>query len=170
MRAGGFTLIEMMVTIAIVTTLALFALPAMQNLVKNERIKTASLDTYMSLVLARSEAIKRNTSNVSMIAATGGWANGWTVCVDANANGVCDSGEVVLISEDPINTTLTVTGPAGNIVTYGRDGRVAAGPASFTFKAGTNNRSAPMRCVDVDVSGRPRTRMDTNATDSDGCN
>jgi len=167
--AAGFTIAELMIVATIVGILAMWAFPSMTNLQNNQRLKTTSLDLYMSLVLARSEAIKRNTGNVSMIAA-GGWQGGWTVCVDANANGVCDAGEVVLISEDPVDTKITITGPGGNIVTYGRDGRPTTGATSFTLTAGTNNHAAPMRCVDVDVSGRPRTRVDTNNNDADGCN
>jgi type IV fimbrial biogenesis protein FimT len=166
----GFTIMEVMVVVAIVGIMSVFALPSMRDLLRNQRIKTTSLDIYMSLVLARSEAIKLNSGNVSMIAATGGWQNGWKVCVDANANSVCDASESLLIAEAPVDISITVSGPAANIVTYSRDGRLATASASFTLKAGTNNKAAPMRCIDVDPSGRARTRMDSNANDSDGCN
>ena len=170
MGQPGFTLVELMVVITIVGVLAMVGLPEMNNMIKNSRIKSTSLDIYSSLALARSEAVKRNTGNISMIAATGGWQNGWKVCVDSNANGVCNSGEVVLVIGEAIDSSITVTGPAGNIITYNRDGRPATGTASFTLRAGTNNKAASMRCIDLDVSGRPRTRMDTNGVDSDGCN
>ncbi len=166
----GFTLIELMVVIMVVSILVVIGLPSMTGMLRSQRIKTASLDLYSSLTLARSEAIKRNASNVSMIAASGGWQNGWKVCVDANSNGVCATSEVLLLQQDSLDTSITVSGPAGNIVTYNRDGRLATASAAFILRAGVNDKAAPMRCVDVDVSGRARTRMDTNATDSDGCN
>ena len=170
MGQPGFTLVELMVVVTIAGVLAVVGLPELNNMIKNSRIKTASLDIYSSLALARSEAVKRNVGNVSMIAATGGWQNGWKVCVDADADGACGVSEVLLLSQEAIHTSLTVSGPAGNIVTYGRDGRLSTAAAAFTLRAGTNNSAAPMRCIDVDISGRPRTRMDTNNTDSDGCN
>jgi Tfp pilus assembly protein FimT len=105
-----------------------------------------------------------------MIAKAGGWQAGWDVCFDANANGSCaDGGDVILVSEDAVHSSITVTGPAANIITYGRDGRLATAVASFTLTAGTNNVAAQMRCVDLDASGRPRTRMDRNGIDADGC-
>src|SRR4051812_14223537 len=154
-RQSGFTLTELMMVTTIVAVMAGFAIPSMKNLLMNQRIKTASLDLYMSLVLARSEAVKRNSNNVSMIAKTGGWGAGWDVCLDANANGSCaDSGDIILVSEDAVHNSITVTGPVTNIITYGRDGRLVTATASFTLKAGTNNVAAQMRCVDLDASGR----------------
>lgn len=158
-----------MVVVGIVAVLAVIGLPSMRDLVLTNRMKTLSLDIYTSLALARSEAIKRNTGSVSMIATGGGWQNGWTVtCVDAG--GSCGGGNVVVIAADAVDPSITLTGPAGNTVTYNRDGRLASAAASFRITAGANNASVPMRCVEVNVSGRPNTRADTNATDSDGCN
>ncbi|MCI0435584.1 MAG: GspH/FimT family pseudopilin [Gemmatimonadetes bacterium] len=166
----GFTIVELMITVAIVAVLAVVALPSMRDLVTSNRMKTLSLDIYTSLTLARSEAVKRNTGNISMVQKTGGWRNGWTVCVDADANGACDGGEVVLIENDPVDASLSLSNTGGSIVTYGRDGRLTSAAASFRITAGANNVTVPMRCVEVNVSGRPNTRADTNATDSDGCN
>ena len=159
--------------LAIAGTLVVVALPSMRNIVTTNRMKTVSLDIYTSLTLARSEAIKRNTGNVSMIAEAGGWQDGWKVCYDANANGICDVAEPLLITGDAIaiGTGITLTGPAGNIVTYNRDGRLGApASASFTITAGANSVPVVMRCVDVNASGRANTRIDTNLNDADGCN
>jgi len=69
------------------------------------------------------------------------------------------------------NQTITLTGPAGNVVTYQRDGRISGtSTLSFTLKSGTDNVNVPMRCVSIDIAGRANTKVDTNHTDSDGCN
>ncbi len=168
-RSGGFTIIELMIVVAIIGILATVAAPSLRDLVLNQRMKTVSLDLYTSLALARSEAVKRNTGEVKVIANSGGWQNGWKVCVDTNADGDCDTTEVVVIAMDPIEG-ITVTGP-GTPVNYLRDGRISGtSNASFQLKSGTNNTGVAMRCVTVDISGRPNTKSDTNHTDSDGCN
>ncbi len=166
----GFTLIELMIVVGIVGVLSVLALPSMRDLVVQNRMKSLSLDLYTSLALARSEAIKRNTSNISMVAATGGWQNGWTVCVDANANGVCDAGEVVVMAGDAVDNSITLTGPSGPaLVTFNRDGRLASAAASFRIIYTANNAQVPMRCVELSVSGRPKTLADTDANDGNGC-
>ena len=165
---SGFTLIELMIVVGIVGILAVVALPSMQDLVVANRMKSVSMDIYTSLALARSEAIKRNNGSVSMIPAAGGWQNGWTVtCVDTA--GSCGGADVLITTGDAVASTLTLTGPAGN-VTFSRDGRLASAAASFKIVYTANNPRVPMRCVDLGVSGRPNTRADTNGTDSDGCN
>jgi Tfp pilus assembly protein FimT len=106
-----------------------------------------------------------------MIAAAGGWQNGWKVCIDTNGDGDCDTGEEVILEADAVDSSITLTGPTGPArVTFNRDGRLATAAASFKIVYTANNAQVPMRCVELNVSGRPKTLADTNATDSDGCN
>src|SRR5512133_2253989 len=74
----GFTLVELLVTLAVAGILASLAMPSYREFVANQRIKTASFDLMSSLTLARSEAIKR-AAQVTVAPAGGTWANGWSV-------------------------------------------------------------------------------------------
>ena len=77
-RARGFTIIELMIVITILAIFIMLAAPSMGNLVRDQRIKTATGDVYATLAFARSEALKRNT-NVAVIPASGDWAGGWRI-------------------------------------------------------------------------------------------
>ena len=58
---AGFTLIELMIAIAIVGILFVAGLPEASNWIQNTKIRTASESISNGLQLARGEAVKRNT-------------------------------------------------------------------------------------------------------------
>lgn len=58
--AGGFTLIELMVTIVVAAILMMIAVPNFSRIVNANRLTTAANDMVGALNVARMEAIKRN--------------------------------------------------------------------------------------------------------------
>lgn len=140
-RAAGFTITEMMIVVLIVAILSMLAVPSMRDMIRNQRVKTASFDVFAGLVLARSEAIKRNIS-ITLTANGGDWTQGW-VATDANGQTVA--------RQDPFSV-ITVAGP-GTPVVFTGVGRSTA-IASFTITA-PDIPAANYRCVKLDRSGRP---------------
>ena len=61
-RAGGFTLIELMITIAVVGVLTALVLPSFTKLLKNNCMTTTTNNLVTSLQLAKSEAVKRRAT------------------------------------------------------------------------------------------------------------
>jgi type IV fimbrial biogenesis protein FimT len=73
MRASrGFTLIEMMTTVAVIGILLVAGVPAMRGVIENSRIRAASESLKYGLTLARTEAVRRNTQ-VSFVTDVTGW-------------------------------------------------------------------------------------------------
>ncbi len=158
----GFTLIEMMVTVGIVGVLAAYAVPSMRDMIQAAKARSASSDFYAALILARSEAIKRRTS-VTIAPVTAAWEGGWTV----------KAGATTLSTHDPLEsgvlTQVNVPAVAAASIVYGMNGRVATSSQQNVIFYLSPAVSQP-RCVNVDPSGLPRIRTDTNMTASDGCN
>lgn len=152
----GFTLIELMIVVAILAILLAIAGPDFRNIIIATRIKNASFDVFSTLTQARSEAITRNTT-VTVTQATGGWVNGWTItCTDAT---LCIDpltlAPPLTIRRQDAYAGITITNAAASI-SYNGMGRANAA-ASFTIDAaGASNRDK--RCVTLDASGRPVTK------------
>src|SRR4051812_49326639 len=78
MSQRGFTLIELMVTIAVAAILLAIVVPSFRTFTQSQRIKSGSFELYSALALARSEAVKQR-ANVTVTANSGGWNKGWTI-------------------------------------------------------------------------------------------
>lgn len=140
-RQAGFTLIETMVVVAIIIVLAGVGVPAMQDLIVNQRIKSTTSDLFASILRARSEAIKRNT-DISMNPSSN-WSTGWTIPSPT-------AGQPALLSLTT-RSSITVAGPAGGI-TFTSAGRLR-GASNVTFDV-SGSRGTP-RCITIDLGGRP---------------
>jgi len=76
----GFTLVELMIGLVLVSTLLAIGVPMFREFIKDQRARTTSSDLSVALLLARSEAVKRN-DQVTLEPAGGGddWSVGWTI-------------------------------------------------------------------------------------------
>jgi type IV fimbrial biogenesis protein FimT len=91
-RARGFTLIELMVALAVAALLFAIGVPMLRDVTLGSRLSASANDLLASVQLARSEAIKRNqavtlcaSADGVACAGVGGWEQGWIV-VDGAAN------------------------------------------------------------------------------------
>lgn len=118
--ASGFTLVEMMIAIAIFALLVLAALPEVRIWVQNTQIRTAAEGILNGMQLARTEAVRRNTNIELEMTGVSGWsvkvASSGTV-VQSRASGE-GSGSAVLVIKPDGATKATFNG-LGRLVTNG---------------------------------------------------
>jgi len=144
-RSRGFSLIELMTVIVVLTVLISVAAPGMQSLIANQRARSAAYDLIADLAMARSEAVKRNKDVILSPAA--GWAGGWTIKTSATNE--------LIGQRSPLGQGVQVTkSPAS--VTYDGSGRLSAATATIRFELfdGTSR----YRCISLDPSGQPSTK------------
>ena len=126
-RVGGFTAIELLVTVSIVAILAALAAPSFTPLVESWKVRQATEQLNSSLYFARSEAIKRggqiaiqklpnNTNGCTSATGNNDWDCGWIICHDTNGNGNCNGSEPVLQRIDaPAKVQVTRTAGGASI-------------------------------------------------------
>lgn len=140
----GFTLVEMMVVIAILGILLTVVIPSFKSTLHNQRVKSASFELFTSLTLARSEAIKRNTDVTITPTTTGHWENGWSIA----------AGSTTVKNQAAISGVAVSGAPAS--VIYKRTGRIS-NTTSPAFQVDVSPAdSTQIRCVKIELSGLPR--------------
>lgn len=166
--ARGFTLIELIVTLAILSLIATLAVPSFLSIVTSNRATSATNRLVSDLNLARSEAIKR-TDTVTLcktdtVASVTGcdagvaWEDGWVVFVDSDGDEVIDAGETVLREQGPLPNTVTLDyNSTSQFIDFLPTGRTNNKLGSFSFCDPDNT---VIRQVAVARTGRVRAEHD----------
>ncbi len=95
----GFTLLELMITLAVAAILAMIAAPSFDALLKSSALKAALTSINGDLRFARGEAVAK-AQDVVICASSDGltcsasntWDSGWIIFNDTNSNGAPDYG------------------------------------------------------------------------------
>jgi type IV fimbrial biogenesis protein FimT len=96
-KINGFTLVELLITIVVVSILLATGVPSFMEFIKNNRLTAQANDLVISIQVARSEAIKRGTGAVicastdqATCSAADDWSTGWIVYSDIGQDGSLD--------------------------------------------------------------------------------
>jgi type IV fimbrial biogenesis protein FimT len=149
-RVRGFTLVELVIVVAIVGIGATIAMPSLSQALAAQRLRAGATDLSSSLMLARSEAIKRG-GQVRVAPLNGAdWTSGWRVV------GVTEGDQID--RKDKLGEGVLVSRAPGTVV-YERTGRLTT-PGTVRVQlaayAGDPGRTT---CISIDPSGLPRQAM-----------
>jgi type IV fimbrial biogenesis protein FimT len=167
----GVTLIEAMVTLAVIAVVLAIGIPAVRDIVATNRMSGAVNDVVTSLHLSRAEAGRRSAQSV--MCATTAWdspaatcengnlIDGWIVFIDDNPrNSARDAGEAIILGHEPIGAGINLTSPG--LVRFSSLGIASAdipGDINFLLCDERGNRAAggvtAARMINMTATGRP---------------
>lgn len=122
----GFTLLELMVTLAVSAILMFIAVPSFVSFIRNSQLTTQANAFFTDLSLTKSEAVKRN-ARVSICASSNGatcsgstnWATGWIVFTDSSGtSGTLDGADELLRIHGEIKGEATFASTGGTFVQF----------------------------------------------------
>lgn len=177
-RSRGFTLLEVLVTLAIAGILVAVGVPGLTTFIANNRMVSQVNSMVGMLNAARVEAIaQRRTVTVcgsaDGVACNGTWSANWIAFIDRNADGTINTSappaatDDVVIRVSPVQSPLTVallsSDNAKTTVQFNSQGFSADGiGVTFRFCDGRGNTYA--RGAILLASGRVAVATDTNST------
>ena len=167
----GVSLIELMVTISVVSILLAVGVPSYRYVTTSNRVSSEVNGLLLDLQYARSEALKQGRT-VTLCPATSTqtcatdqkFQNGWIVFIDINGNGQVDDASEVLLKNQPSFAATNDTFVSDNsikAITYNREGFAsglgapAAGYITITLHD-KNSKPQWTRCVQVNTIGKLR--------------
>jgi type IV fimbrial biogenesis protein FimT len=165
-RGKGFTLIEMLITIAVGAITLTWAVQSARSIIVNNRLTSQANDFITALQFARSEALKRgstvtvcSSSTLTSCASSTTWSGGYIVFADADGDATVDTGETVLKKYASLAGTPTFTGNTNN-VRYLSSGFsrefTQSSPTSYAFTlSATGCAGNESRVIDINPIGRP---------------
>jgi type IV fimbrial biogenesis protein FimT len=167
----GFTLIEMMVTVAVMAILLSLAAPSFNDALLGNKLSSYANDIVASAIVARSEAIKRNAAVTMCVstdgttcAAAGGWEQGWIVRCSTSDNATCDSAgtsTIVMQRRQAAASGFKISDAGGlSSLTFQPTG-VGATSGTLTVCRATPRAGGQERVVDITATGRASVRKTT---------
>jgi type IV fimbrial biogenesis protein FimT len=168
-RVAGYTLLELLVALAIIAILGTMMGPNMLSVVDRNRKAAALSDTFGMLSMARSEAVNQQAT-VALCPTTdqatcngSDWEDGWLLFVDdgSGTGGTANDGNI-----NGTEALLRVGQPASGVITIRSRNFSDAGAISFDLDGMAEERGTIVICDDnghteasavvLNFSGQPR--------------
>lgn len=157
----GLSMVETIIALGIVGIMTSISLPSLNEYINANQADADANNLLNSLLLARSEAVKRNTmitlckidpDSPTVCDNSKGWQSGWIGFVDADSDGVRDMGETIFDTFTGMGRTSTVVSDDyADSISYLPSGSISSNGAFNVCVSGTTANA-----VIINATGRPR--------------
>lgn len=155
-RSSGFTLIELMVAIAIAAILLTIGVPSFVAFQRNSELTSAANSFVAALGAARGEAMKRGLQAVVVPRANDDWATGWTVFVDTDYNQQFNGADILLQQSGALPSYFSATGQG---TAQGSPAYIMFNASGYTQTSDSTFQSATLKIERNDISGAEKTNQ-----------
>jgi len=161
MKNRGFTLLELIITLAVMSILVTVGFPSFSSMLKTNAVNTERDNLFNSLVYARTEAIKRGetitickSSDLIICDTTATWTKGWIIFEDSNGNGVL-LGETIMRVQETLKQEILLSFDNGDFVTFDGLGKASDTNGTFSFSHSSGETDYD-RTITLSTTGRSR--------------
>lgn len=159
-RIDGFTLLEVLITLAVAAILLGIAVPSYRSVVARNSIAANVNDFVAGLNFSRSEAVTRgrkiqicSSGNQQTCSGTPDWSNGWVIYVDDGTSDPKPTDETRLRVKGPSGSGFTITTTSAKSLSFNSNGFAEVG-ATFTA---ASDASSTQTIIRVAATGRVET-------------
>ncbi len=171
----GFTLLELMVTLAIIAVLLAWGVPALRNYLLDLRLRASVTALHADLRYARAQAVfegvhviacPRSAPNQATCASNGDWHRGWLVFHDSNGDRTRQPSEPLVRITQPLDSVQARSSTARRRLRFLPTGTAPGSNTTIRFCDARGN--AAIRGLALSNTGRLR-RLSTDETPSPNC-
>jgi len=177
-HSKGFTLLELIIIIAILGITMAIAAPGLGDMIANNRLSGAINDFVAAQQFAKAEAAsrvnpttlcQRNDDGTECVIG-GDWNVGWIVFSDLDGNATVDPGDTVLLRHEALNDRISFggTGDVTNSVTYQPTGTSSVESTTVLIVCDDRGFDESAKGILVTISGRGSV-IKASDTDEEAC-
>lgn len=140
MKSQGFTLFELIVTLAILLIILTIGIPSFNKQIIQSRTKAATLTLLDAIETTRSTAVFQN-KRIVLLAKDKKWHLGWTQFIDKNSNGTLEDDEILNINPKLVGVFSKTKAPMDAYISFigTGEGKQISAAEDGGFLAGTIN-------------------------------
>ncbi|WP_066016223.1 GspH/FimT family pseudopilin [Endozoicomonas atrinae] len=161
-KVMGVSLIELLVSLSVAAILIAASVPSMKDLIVNNRIDNVADELYGSLMLARSEAIKRQRTvslcstvdDLTCDESNSGWHHGWLIFTDESDDGLLNDSDQLIRRVTEQSELISILWNRGYSLSFNSRGQTTQ---AGTFQVCDQESSSDSQAIIISMTGRLRT-------------
>ncbi len=158
----GVSLVELLVSLSVVAILITVSAPGMKALIVNNRIDNVADEVYGSLMLARSEAVKRQRTvslcstvdDLTCDESNSGWHHGWLIFTDESDDGLLNDSDQLIRRIAEQSDLISIIWNRGYSLRFNSRGQTTQ---AGTFRICDQENSTDSKAIVISMTGRLRT-------------